>query len=188
MRRRVVPTLVVGIVYVLAGKLGLDFASIHASASPVWPPTGIALAAFLLLGRGVWPAIFFGAFLVNVTTAGSIASSLGIALGNTLEGIVGATLVERYASGRRVFDRAQDIFKFVALAGFASTTLSASIGVVSLVLAGYARWADSGAVWLTWWLGDAAGSRHRSSCWLATGISPPCAGDRSKPPWSWSRS
>jgi PAS domain S-box-containing protein len=158
MRRRVVPTLVVGIVYVLAGKLGLDFASIHASASPVWPPTGIALAAFLLLGRGVWPAIFFGAFLVNVTTAGSIASSLGIALGNTLEGIVGATLVERYASGRRVFDRAQDIFKFVALAGFASTTLSASIGVVSLVLAGYARWADSGAVWLTWWLGDAAGA------------------------------
>jgi PAS domain S-box-containing protein len=157
-RRRIVPALAVGTVYVAAGKLGLDFASIHASASPVWPPTGIALAAFLFLGREVWPAIFLGAFLVNVTTAGSIPSSVGIAVGNTLEGIVGAALIERYAGGRHVFDRARDIFKFVALAAFASTTVSATIGVTSLTLGGHARWADFGAIWLTWWLGDASGA------------------------------
>jgi integral membrane sensor domain MASE1 len=55
----------VAIVYFLAGKLGLHFAFLHASASAIWPPTGIALAAVLLFGRRIWPAIFVGAFLVS---------------------------------------------------------------------------------------------------------------------------
>ncbi len=146
------------IVYFLAGKLGLHFAFVHASASPVWPPTGIALAAMLLFGVRVWPAIFIGAFLVNITTAGSIASSLGIAAGNTLEAVIGATLVERYAGGARAFERAQDFLRFAVLAGALSTTISATIGATSLVLAGHAEWNAFGAIWLTWWLGDAAGA------------------------------
>ena len=75
-------------VYALAGKFGLQLALFHPSATPVWPPTGISLAAFLLLGYWVWPAIFLGAFAVNVTTAGSTVSSLSIATGNTLEGLI----------------------------------------------------------------------------------------------------
>src|SRR6266704_5971592 len=81
---------ILAVIYFVAGKLGLMLAFIHASASPVWPPTGIALAGLLLLGLRAWPAIFLGAFIVNVTTAGSLATSLGIAAGNTLEGVVGA--------------------------------------------------------------------------------------------------
>ena len=79
-------------VYVLAGKAGLGLAYVHPSASAVWPPTAIALAAFLLLGRGVWPAILVGAFLVNFTTFGTALTSAGIAVGNTLEGLIGAHL------------------------------------------------------------------------------------------------
>src|SRR5205823_5841038 len=86
-----------------ADELGLAYAIVHANATPVWPPTGIALAAVLLLGRGIWPAIFAGAFAVNLTTAGSVLSSLGIAAGNTLEALVGAFLVERFAGGVAVF-------------------------------------------------------------------------------------
>src|SRR5207302_11227482 len=100
------------LVYFIAGKLGLKLAFLHASASPVWPPAGIALAALLVLGYRTWPAIFLGAFLVNVTTAGNSATSLCIASGNTLEALCGAWLVNRFASGTRVFDRAQDVFKF----------------------------------------------------------------------------
>src|SRR5258705_13440207 len=73
--------------YVLAGKLGLHFAFVHASATAVWPPTGIALAAFLLFGPRVWPAVAVGAFLVNVTTAGAGATPPGGAAGNTPEGV-----------------------------------------------------------------------------------------------------
>src|SRR5207237_3735514 len=150
-------TLGVGVVYFLAGKLGLAYAIVHANATPVWPPTGIALAAVLLLGRGVWPAIFAGAFFVNLTTAGSVLSSLGIAAGNTLEALGGAFLVERFAGGAAAFERAQDIFQCVALAGLGSTTVSATIGVTTLALTGNARWADFAPIWVTWWLGDAAG-------------------------------
>src|SRR5438046_6422459 len=150
--------LVLGGVYVVAGKLGLALAFVHASASPVWPPTGIALAATLLLGYRVWPALFLGAFLVNVTTAGSVWTSLGIAGGNTLEGLLGAFLVKRFANGRRVFDRARDILMLAALAGLGSTAGCATIGVTSLSLGGDASWERFGAIWLTWWLGDAAGA------------------------------
>src|ERR1700730_7296055 len=111
-------------VYFLAGKLGLSLASVHASATPVWPCTGIALASFLILGYRVWPAILAGAFLVNVTTAGSLATSLGISVGNTLEGVVGCYLVTRFAAGRKVFERAQDVFKFAFLAGVGSTAVT----------------------------------------------------------------
>src|SRR5437867_1696157 len=145
-------------VYFLAGKFGLSLAFVHASASAVWPPTGIALAATLLLGYRVWPALFLGAFLVNVTTAGSVWTSLGIAGGNTLEWLLGAFLVKRFANGRRVFDRARDILMFAALAGLGSTAVCATIGVTSLSLGGDASWERFGAIWLTWWLGDAAGA------------------------------
>ena len=145
------------LVYFGAGKLGLSLASVHASATAVWPPTGIALAAFIVLGSRALPAILLGAFLVNVTTEGSVLTSIGIATGNTLEGLLGASLVARFANGPRVFDRARDIFKLVLLAGLLSTTLSATIGVTSLALGGYARWTDYRAIWFTWWMGDAAG-------------------------------
>src|SRR5437867_11390831 len=144
--------------YFVAGKLGLMLAFVHSSVPAVWPPTGIALAAFLVLGYRVWPGILLGAFLVNAATAGSIASSLGIAVGNTLEGLLGAYLVNRFASGRNAFDRATDTFKFAVLAGMVSTVVSATCGVTSLALFGLADWARYGPIWLTWWLGDAAGA------------------------------
>ena len=145
-------------VYVIAGKFGLRLAVFHPSATPVWPPTGISLAAFLLLGYWVWPAIFLGAFAVNVTTAGSVATSLGIATGNTLEGLLGAFLVNQFANGRNVFAHQRDTFTFVLLAALLSTTVSATFGVTTLTLGGYADWERYSEIWITWWLGDATGA------------------------------
>jgi signal transduction histidine kinase len=144
------------VIYFIAGKLGLMLASLHASASPVWPAAGMALAALLLFGYRMWPAIFVGAFLVNVTTAGNVATFFCIALGNTLEALAGAFLVNRFAGGKNVFDRPQGVFKF-AIAAAISTVLSPVFGVTSLALAGFADWANYGAIWVTWWLGDATG-------------------------------
>jgi diguanylate cyclase (GGDEF)-like protein len=146
----------VAVVYFAAGKLGLRMAFDNPSASPVWAPTGLALAAFLVLGYRIWPAIYLSAFLVNVTTAGSAATSLCIAAGNTLEGALGAWLVDAFAGGGAL-QRARDVFRFALLAAMLSTTVSATFGVTSLALAGFADWARYGSIWLTWWLGDAAG-------------------------------
>ena len=145
-------------VYFVAGKLGLKLALVNASASAVWPCTGITLAAFLIYGYRVWPAILTGAFLVNLTTTGSVATSVDIAVGNTLEGVVGCYLVTRFAGGQHAFERAHDVFKFGFLAGMVSTTVSATVGVTSLALGGFAEWAMYGPIWCTWWLGDAVGA------------------------------
>jgi signal transduction histidine kinase len=136
------------------------FALRNVSASPVWPPTGIALAALLVLGLRVWPAIFVGAFLVNVTTTGHWPSSFAIAAGNTLEGLFGALLVLRFARGRHAFERPQDVFKYVLLAGLVATLVSPTIGATSLALADppLLQWSEYGGFWLTWWLGDAGGA------------------------------
>src|SRR5437660_9989110 len=96
---------ILAVIYFIAGKLGLMLTSLHASPSPVWPAAGIALAALLLLGYRAWPAIFIGAFLVNVTTAGNVATSFAIATGNTLEALAGTCVVSRCAGGRGGFDR-----------------------------------------------------------------------------------
>jgi integral membrane sensor domain MASE1 len=146
------------VVYFVAGKLGLQLAYVQASATAVWPCTGIAVAALLVFGYRVWPGILIGAFLVNLTTAGTVATSIAIAAGNTLEGLAGCYLVNRFARGKDAFVRAQDIFKFALFGGMIATAVSATIGVGTLVAAGFANWAAFGSIWCTWWLGDAVGA------------------------------
>ena len=142
-------------IYFGAGKLGLYFASFNASSSSVWPATGIAFAALLLLGLRIWPAIFLGAFFVNLTTLGTVFVSLGIATGNTLEAVAAVYLTTRYANGRRLFEHAQDFFKFVGSSMLAAT-ISATFGLISLALAGLAVNAFV-RIWMTWWFGDVGG-------------------------------
>ena len=110
----------------------------------------------MLRGNRVWPAIFFGAWVANATTAGSIYTSSAIALGNTLECLIGGYLVSRWSGGLRTFD-SPGVARF-ALIAFAATSVSATIGVGSLTLAGYADSARIGSTWMTWWLGDLAGA------------------------------
>jgi PAS domain S-box-containing protein len=144
--------------YFVAGRLGLSLAFLNANATAVWPPAGIALAAVLYVGPWVWPGIGIGAFLVNLTTSGSALASMGIAFGNTIEALFGAHLVTQYARGTRAFERAPDVVRFAVLAGLVAPIVAATIGVASLLGAGLTTWTDWPDVWLTWWLGDAAGA------------------------------
>src|SRR5690349_7796231 len=107
-----------GLVYAVVAKFSLRLACFAPSASPVWPP------------------IFVGAFFVNFTTAGNLLTSLCIATGSSLEVLCAAWLVTRFAGGVRVFERAQDVFKFVFIA-IVCSTISATIGPTSLTLNGF---------------------------------------------------
>src|SRR5437660_9488554 len=156
--RRVALLIGLSAIYYFTAKLGLRFAFINSSVTTVWPPAGIALAAFVLFGYRVWPAMLGAAFLANVTTTGAVLPSIGIAVGNTLEGLLGAYLVNRFARGGRVFDRVRDIFRFVTLAALLSTMVSATIGVAALIVSGTRELWEAPQIWLTWWLGDAVGA------------------------------
>src|SRR5438477_8262059 len=152
------PFLLLAAIYFISGKLALNLAFLHPSATPVWPCTGIALAALLLFGYRLWPAIFVGAFFVNLSTAGTVLTSLSIATGNTLEALAGCYLVLRFAEGLKVFERSQNIFKFAFFAGIVASAISASVGSATLVLGGLADSSRYASIWMTWWLGDGVGA------------------------------
>lgn len=148
---------IVTVAYFLAAELGLSLASAHTNVSPVWPPTGIAIAALLIFGRRLWPAILIGAFLANLWTDVSAPVALGIAGGNTLEAVAAFYLLT-YRPHVDSFSSIRNVLKFILFAVVVSPMISASIGNISLCIGGEAQWADFGRLWLTWWLGDGFGA------------------------------
>jgi PAS domain S-box-containing protein len=148
---------VLATVYFGAAKLGLSLATVAEQVTVVWPPSGIALAALLLFGYRLWPGIALGAFLANATAHETVPVACGIALGNTLEAVVGTWLLHRFVGFRTSLERLKDVLGLLALAASVSTTVSATVGVTSLCLGGIQPWSLYGSLWWTWWLGDAMG-------------------------------
>lgn len=153
------------VAYLTTAKFGLLFDAVSGYATPVWPPTGIALAALVLFGYRFWPGIALAAFIANffATTpeAASSATRLlvatGMAAGNTCEALVGAALLKNAIGFHPSLDRRRDVFGLLGLAAGVSTLVSASIGVASGWLGSVIRTHDLTDAWLTWWLGDTAG-------------------------------
>src|SRR5687768_16755583 len=92
------------IVYFVAAKLSLLLAIPPGYATAVWPPSGIALAATLLLGNRLWPGVWLGAALVNYTVNSSLALALMMGTGNALEALAGAALIRHYIGVSRRFE------------------------------------------------------------------------------------
>src|SRR5215218_9298399 len=159
--------------YYGAAKLGLSLAFETNSVTAVWPPTGIALAALVLWGYRLWPGVALGAVLANSWTGLPLYAVLGITLGNTLEALSGAWLLQRFGGFRPALDRVRDVSALVLLAGGVSTAISASLGVGSLLLAGEIDGGEFLSVWRTWWLGDmGATSWSPRRCWSASPTGP----------------
>ncbi len=142
--------------YVAAAKLGLSMAFVAEQVTVVWPPVGIALAALVLLGARVAPAIFVGAFVANALTSAPLPVAAGIAVGNTLEAL-GALWILRRGGVQPELARLRDVVQLVTGAALVSTTVSATIGVTSLCLGGVQPWTAFGRLWWVWWLGDCVG-------------------------------
>ena len=155
---------VVAVGYFVLARVGLALAALHPSAIPIWPPAGFALAAVLLRGSRIWPAIFVAAWAANAPTdmagagLGSIASSAAIAAGNTLAALAAGYLINIWSDGCRTFDTPAGVAKFAFVCLGPSTMISATVGVVSLCVAGHADWASFISLWVTWWLRDVVGA------------------------------
>ena len=144
--------------YVTTAKLGLLMDAVGGVATTVWPPAGISLAALTLFGYRFWPGIAVGAFVVNASAGVPAAAAGGMALGNTLEALLGAYLLQRFADGfRGSLDTIRKVIGLVFFGAGLSTALSATLGVTSGFLAGVIPAPSVGRAWQTWWLGDAMG-------------------------------
>ena len=147
----------VAILYFLSAKLGLLAAVAHEVVSSAWPPAGVALATLVLVGVRNWPGIAIGAFLVNATSGVLVVGAVGIAMGNTLEAVVGTLLLQRIGRFNPSLDRLKDVWALVFLAALGSTAISATVGVVSLWLSGAIGSSSLHSLWFVWWTGDAMG-------------------------------
>ena len=147
------------ILYVVTAKLGLSLSVVGETVTFIWPPTGLSLAALMVFGYRLWPGILLGSFVVNALTPVSLVTALGISVGNTLEALVGAYLLTRYAGAEGfALERMRGVFALIVLAAGVSTMVSATLGVLSLCSNGVVAWDDFGAVWRVWWMGDAMGN------------------------------
>jgi signal transduction histidine kinase len=145
-------------IYIIGARAGLQLDAISGFATLVWPPTGIAFTAILLGGYRLWPGIFVGALIANAWTGAPIFVALGIAVGNTLEAVLGAYALRRIPGFRLTLDRVVDAIGFIILAALLAPLVSASIGVGSLQLAGLVARGELAETWRAWWLGDAIGA------------------------------
>jgi diguanylate cyclase (GGDEF)-like protein/PAS domain S-box-containing protein len=143
--------------YVLSAILGLELAVVHDNVSAVWPPSGIALAALLIFGLRLWPAIFLGAFLVDLMAGLPPAPLFVIATGNTLTALAGAFLVQKLVRTENPLDSIRGVLALAGCGGVVASLISATVGTSALLDAGLATRADSSAIWVTWWLGDTGG-------------------------------
>jgi signal transduction histidine kinase len=144
--------------YVIAARLGLAFDPVVGFATLVWPPTGISLAAVLLLGYRVWPGVFIGAVAANLLTGAPIAVALGIGIGNTLEALAGAYLVRRVPQFSVTLERVTTAVGFIVFAVLFSTLISATIGVASLYAGGIVSQPHLREAFRAWWIGDIVGA------------------------------
>lgn len=146
----------VAVVYWLAARLSLSLALVHGQVAPVWPPTGIAVVAFLLLGRRAWPAIALGAFAINLPIGPSPIGAAVIAAGNTLAPLIAVELLRR-VDFHRELDRLRDAIAIIVIGALGAMTISASIGSLVLVLSGSISATNFWSTWAVWWTGDAMG-------------------------------
>ena len=161
-RHRTAPAIVVGVAvaaaYVAAAFVGFRFASVAEQVTTVWPPTGISLAALLLWGPRLWPAVWIGALFANAAMNAPLWTAAAVATGNTLEAVVATWALRRFFQFDARLQRVRDVLTFVLVAAAGSTIISATIGVGTLAVSGVQLWERVPQLWWEWWVGDAVGA------------------------------
>ena len=152
----VLQLVLVGAAYFATAKIALLLAIPPGYATAVWPPSGIGLAAMLMLGNRMWPAVWVGAALVNYSISGSVLAAAVMATGNTLEPVLAAAIIRRFIGVPWHFERGEDVATFVAAAVLGGA-LAATVGLAPLAYMHALDLSDLFWNWLTWWLGDAVG-------------------------------
>ena len=153
--RYLVLVAIIASAYFVGARLGLAVAFSPRQVSAVWPPAGIALAAFTALGSRVWPGVFMAAFLANAMADEPSAVAFFIACGNTAAGLVGAQVL-RALRFDGALERSRDVVSLLAVT-IGSTLISATVGTMALGIGAVISWPSSDSVWRLWWSGDSLG-------------------------------
>jgi len=144
--------------YVGLAESALLLPAINPAATPLWPPTGFALALVLLRGYRIWPAILVGCLSPYLMAGRSLPELGSVAIGTLLAAFAGTWLISRWSNGHQTFDTPSGIAKFAIISFAPTTMISSTIALAGFILANQPGFSDSVVTWLTWWLADAAGT------------------------------
>jgi sigma-B regulation protein RsbU (phosphoserine phosphatase) len=156
-RRWILELVCVFAAYILAGEMGLSVPFPSGTVSPVWPAAGVALAAMLLFGYRIWPAVAVAAFTVNYFTGIPHLAAAGTAFGSTVGPLCGAWLLRKLPDFRPSLTRLRDVLGLSICGAVCGTAVSATVGTGVLALADGNAWSGFAPEWLKWWWGDATG-------------------------------
>jgi integral membrane sensor domain MASE1 len=153
-----IETLAVALSYYAAGRLGLmrELVVEGAVFTPIWPPTGVAVACLLIFGLRAWAGIAFGALLVIMSLTSLHPTVIGTLVGNTAAPVC-AYLMLRKVGFRNDLARLRDGLALVFLGALTAMLLSSTVGVGLLVLTDRLDAHSFWPVWSAWWVGDTMG-------------------------------
>jgi PAS domain S-box-containing protein len=153
--------------YYGAALCGLHVALPPGSVSPIFPASGLALAALCLQGKRLWPGIWLGSFAANLWVCAHMPIHVGvvratllsscIAMGATLQGLAGRAVLKRFVGLHDPTEHVTRLIKFALGGALLACLVSSSIGVTALSAAGMIPWGSYLYFWRTWWLGDTGG-------------------------------
>jgi integral membrane sensor domain MASE1 len=144
--------------FFVSTRIGLRLALVQPFATPIWLPAGGVIAAFVVFGYRVWPAVLLGSFLGHVTSIGLVGAAFVVPAGATLEGLAGAYLVNTFAHGVKAFETAKDVFRFAFFTCICAPSINAAIGIAVNYFGGHGSFANSSLLVLSWWLSHGIGA------------------------------
>ncbi|MBA2369079.1 MAG: MASE1 domain-containing protein [Candidatus Protochlamydia sp.] len=148
--------------YTLAAIGGHMLSIPPGNVTPLWPPSGIALASMLIIGYRIWPALLIAGFISTLIafpliTAGTLFGSLIISFGIVIEAFLGAFFLKKLTKTINPINSIDTVFIFMFLSCFVASAVGATIGTKSLMLFQIIPLADHLWTWTTWLLGDFSG-------------------------------
>jgi len=144
--------------FFISTRIGLRLALVQPFATPIWLPAGGVIAAFIVFGYRVWPAVLLGSFLGHISSLGFVGASFVVPVGATLEGLAGAYLVNTFAHGVKAFDTAKDVFRFAFFTCICAPSINAAIGIAVNYFGGHGSFENSALLVLSWWLSHGIGA------------------------------
>src|SRR6202790_2125310 len=144
--------------YIGLSESALLLPAINPAATPLWPPTGFALALVLLRGYRIWPAILVGSLSPYLMAGRSLLELGSVGISTLLAAFAGTWLISRWSNGHQTFGTPSSIAKFAIISFAPTTIISSTIALAGFILANKLSFSDSVVTWLTWWLADAAGT------------------------------
>ncbi len=155
----------VALLYYLSARLGYFFEFENTTALPAWPPSGIGFALIILLGRSSWPGITIGSLVANIMAYWNVPSlpaqsiitiSSMIAIGNTLEAVLGNYLVKIWIKDNYPFRNARNAFRFLFVT-LLVCSLGAGVGTLSLFMSKVLATSNLLKTGFSWWVGNVVG-------------------------------